>query len=240
MSEKWLYNRVLLKLSGEALKGDRAFGYEPEALAAIAERFRELTSAGIELAVVVGAGNLWRGKMGENMDRVTADHMGMLATAMNALALKEACNAAGISALVQASVPMEPFAPRYDRDKAMKALEMGQVVIFAGGTGNPFFTTDTAAVLRALETGCDAVLKATKVDGVYSADPFKYPDAERFSQLTFDEALERRLEVMDASAFSMCRDNRLPVVVFDFAAPGAMERVLAGDTTAGTIVSTGK
>ena len=206
------FHRVLLKLSGEALKGDRAFGYEPEALAAIAERFRELTSAGIELAVVVGAGNLWRGKMGENMDRVTADHMGMLATAMNALALKEACNAAGISALVQASVPMEPFAPRYDRDKAMKALEMGQVVIFAGGTGNPFFTTDTAAALRAAELQADAVFKGTTVDGIYSADPRKDASAHLIKDITYQEAIDKGLKVMDATAFQMCKDQKVPCI----------------------------
>ena len=239
MAKQWLYNRVLLKLSGEALKGGREFGYEPEALRSVAERLAALISDGLELAIVVGAGNLWRGRMGSaRMDRVTADHMGMLATAMNALALKEAFRAVGVNALVQCAVPLEPFVPRYDRDRTLTALGSGSPVIFAGGTGNPYFTTDTASALRALETDCDALLKATKVDGVYSADPFKHPEARRFSRLSFDEALERHLEVMDAAAFSLCRDNGLPIVVFNFSAPGALERILTGDTSAGTIVGT--
>ncbi len=239
MSKFFRFNRVLLKLSGEALKGERSHGYDAEALRSVVEQVRTVTDEGVEVAIVVGAGNLWRGVMGgpDGMDSVSADYMGMLATAMNAIALKEAFSAAGIPALVQSAIGMEPLAPRYDRDRTLKALESGQVVIFAGGTGSPFFTTDTAAVLRALETNCDAVLKATKVDGVYSADPFKDPAARRFEQLGFDEAIERRLKVMDTAAFSLCRDHDLPIVVFRFSDDGALRRVVEGDSGAGTVVS---
>ena len=237
MAEAFKYKRVLLKLSGEALKGGREFGYEPESLAAIASRLGELVRQGLELAIVVGAGNLWRGRMGSGMDRVTADHMGMLATTMNALALSEAFRSEGLNALVQCAYDLRPFAPMFDRERALAALEAGQVVIFAGGTGNPYFTTDTAATLRALETGCDAVLKATKVNGVYSADPMKHPEAKRFERLTFDQALEMHLEVMDAAAFSLCRENALPVLVFNFAEAGSLEKTVRGDFSAGTLVS---
>ena len=232
------FNRVLLKLSGEALKGDLAQGYQPEAIIDIVERIVKVLNNGVEVAVVVGAGNLWRGLAGSNggMNRVRADHMGMLATMMNALALKEYFAQAGIDALVQGAVEISGMIRKFDPDTAIGALSSGRPVIFAGGTGNPFFTTDTAAVLRALETDCDAVLKATKVDGIYTDDPFKNPDAERFDEISFDEALERQLKVMDAAAFSLCRDNRLPIIVFDFAQPDSLERVTSGDTSIGTIV----
>ena len=233
------FNRVLLKLSGEALKGAQSSGYDAAAIREIVGRVKPAVDAGVEIAIVVGAGNLWRGAVGEQrgMNRVSADYMGMLATTMNAIALKEYFSEAGMIARVQSAVGMEPMAERFNRDTAIRALESGQVVIFAGGSGSPFFTTDTAAVLRALETDCDAVLKATKVDGVYSADPFKDPTARRFDELSFDEALDLRLKVMDAAAFSLCRDNDLPIVVFNFSEPESMERVLAGDTSAGTIIS---
>ena len=171
------------------------------------------------------------------MDRVNADYMGMLATVMNALCLRDFFRAAGIQAVVQCSIGMEPIAPRFNRDEAIRALEAGKIVIFAGGTGSPFFTTDTTSALRALETDCDAVLKATKVDGVYTADPFKDPAATRDAELSFDEALARQLKVMDSTAFSMCRDNDLPIIVFNFSDPDSLERILSGDTEAGTIVS---
>ena len=170
------------------------------------------------------------------MDRVNADYMGMLATVMNALCLKDYCNAAGIPAEVQCSVGMEPIAPRYNRERAIAALESGKVVIFAGGTGSPFFTTDTTSALRALETNCDAMLKATKVDGVYSADPQKDPNATRYSELSYDEALAKHLAVLDSTAFTMCRDNQMPIIVFDFNNPESFLRVLDGDTAAGTII----
>ena len=239
MTTSLRFNRVLLKLSGEALKGHRDFGYDADAIRAVVAKIRTVLERGAEVAIVVGAGNIWRGKMGgkDGMDRVNADKMGMLATVMNAMALREFFAEAGIPALIQCAIPMGQFVTCYDREQAIKALEAGQVVIFAGGTGNPFFTTDTAATLRALETDCDAVLKATKVDGVYSADPMKDPNAVRYSELSFDEALEKHLAVMDAAAFSLCRENMLPVIVFDFSSPDTLERVISGDTDAGTVVS---
>ncbi len=239
MDQTYRFKRVLLKLSGEALKGGECHGYSHEAVSLVVERVRGILEQGIEVAIVVGAGNLWRGVMGKagGMDRVNADYMGMLATVMNALCLKDYFNAAGIQAIVQSSVEIGSIAPRFQRDAAIRALESGSVVIFAGGTGSPFFTTDTTSALRALETDCDAVLKATKVDGVYSADPKKDPTATRFSELSFDEALSRHLAVLDSTAFTMCRDNGLPIIVFDFNDPTSFDRVLRGDTAAGTIVS---
>lgn len=239
MTREYRFNRILLKLSGEALKGAQQHGYDADAVREAVARIKEIVDHGVEVALVVGAGNIWRGVMGKSggMDRVNADYMGMLATVMNALCLRDFFIAAGVPAIVQCSIGMEPIAPRFNRDRAIKALEAGQVVIFAGGTGSPFFTTDTTAALRALETDCDAVLKATKVDGVYTADPFKDPTAERFEEISFDEALARQLKVMDSTAFSMCRDNDLPIVVFNFSDPESLRRVIAGDTSAGTIVS---
>ncbi len=236
---RFRYNRVLLKLSGEALKGDQEHGYQSEAISAIVKRIGAVHDQGVEIALVVGAGNLWRGLAGSSggMDRVRADHMGMLATMMNAIALQEHFRMAGVSALIQSAFGVEGVLPRYDCGTARKALASGQLVIFAGGTGNPYFTTDTAAALRAIETECDAVLKATKVDGVYSDDPHKNPAAVKFDELSFDRALELDLKIMDAAAFSLCRDNGLPIVVFNFAEPGALEGVLCGDTSRGTIVS---
>ena len=233
------YNRVLLKLSGEALKGDQEHGYQSGAINVIVERIRKMLDQGVEIALVVGAGNLWRGLAGSSggMDRVRADHMGMLATMMNAIALQEHFRMAGVSAIIQSAFGVDGMLPRYSAETARKALAAGQLVIFAGGTGNPYFTTDTASALRAIETECDAVLKATKVDGIYSADPKKDPTAERFDTLTFDQALELNLKVMDAAAFSLCRDNKLPIIVFDFAEEGALEGVLKGDSSYGTIVS---
>ncbi len=238
MTRDFQYNRILLKISGEALKGGESHGYDAEAVRAVVELVKNILDRGVEMALVVGAGNIWRGVMGRSggMDRVNADYMGMLATVMNALCLRDFFRAAGVPALVQCSIGMEPVAPRFDRDAAVRAMESGQLVIFAGGTGSPFFTTDTTAVLRALETDCDAVLKATKVNGIYTADPFKDPSAERFRNLSFDEALERRLKVMDSTAFSMCRDHDLPIIVFNFSEKGSFEAVLTGDTDYCTIV----
>ncbi|MCQ2378662.1 MAG: UMP kinase [Victivallaceae bacterium] len=233
------FSRILLKLSGEALKGSLDHGYQAEAIRGIVAKVRQAMNEGIEVAIVVGAGNLWRGVAGANegMERVNADQMGMLATLMNALALKEYFRAAGQEVLLQSSFGIDGVVERFNRDRAVKALEAGVLVIFAGGTGKPYFTTDTAAVISALETDCDAVLKATKVDGVYSADPMRDPNAVRYPALSFDEALDKKLRVMDAAAFSLCRDNDLPIVVFDFASEDALMRVLAGDPEAGTIVS---
>ena len=231
------FRRVLLKLSGEALKGDRAFGYEFESVRDIAERIKSAVDSGCEIAIVVGAGNIWRGAKGAaDIDRVDADYMGMLATVMNAICLANVLNACGISAIVQSAVPMPPIAQGYNRREAIAALEAGKVVLFAAGTGSPFFTTDTTSALRALEMDCDALLKATKVDGVYSADPFKNPDARRFSSVSYDDAMNMKLGVMDQTAFSLCRDNSMPIMVFDFSDPDSLENVINGDLSAGTIV----
>ena len=239
MNQKFRFNRVLLKISGEALKGAQDHGYDAEAVRKVVRQVKKIMDQGVEVALVVGAGNIWRGVMGRSggMDRVNADYMGMLATVMNALCLRDFFTAAGIPAVVQCAIRMEPIASGINRDAAVKALESGQLVIFAGGTGSPLFPPHTTAVLRALETDCDAVLKATKVDGVYTADPVKDPSAQRFAELSFDEALARQLKVMDSTAFSMCRDNDLPIIVFNFGEEGSFERILAGDTSAGTIVS---
>jgi uridylate kinase len=241
MSSQYIYNRVLLKISGETLKGNLEFGYEAEAIKLLVKRIGSLLDSGVEIALVVGAGNVWRGVMGaeQGMDRVTADYMGMLGTVMNALCLRDAFDAAGYAAEVQTSIPMEPVAKRYDRRNAVHALEEGRILIFAGGTGSPFFTTDTTATLRALEIGAEVVMKATKVNGVYTDDPMTNPDAERYETLSFDVALAAQLAVMDSTAFSMCRDNDLPILVFNFFEPESLERALSGDYSAATLVSSG-
>ena len=238
MSGNFVYNRVLLKLSGETLKGKFDHGYDADAVRSVVARIKPLVDQGLEIAIVVGAGNIWRGVMGANtgMDPVTCDYMGMLGTMMNGLCLKEFCCNGGIDAEVYGSTPFSTAIKQFDRAQAMRDLAAGKVVIFAGGTGSPFFTTDTTAALRALETQCDAVLKATKVDGIYTADPFKDPNAVRFKVLTFEEALSRQLKVMDAAAFSLCREHDLPIVVFNFFETGSLERVVMGDTAAGTVV----
>lgn len=239
MSSQYIYNRILLKISGEALKGDLTHGYDAEAVGQIVRRVGAVIDGGVEVALVVGAGNVWRGMVGTagGMDRVTADQMGMLATAMNALCLREAFNAAGIGVEAQSAIPMGTVLAPYDRQQAMSALAAGKVVIFGGGTGSPFFTTDTTAALRALEIGAEAVLKATKVDGIYTEDPVKNPAARRYEKLSFEEALTRRLKIMDATAFSLCRDHSLPIIVFNFSHPDALTKVLAGDTSIATVVS---
>ncbi len=233
------YSRVLLKISGETLKGKQEHGYDAEAVKGVVATIKRALDNNVQIALVVGAGNIWRGVMGAagGMDPVTADYMGMLGTVMNALCLSDFFRAAGIDSEVHCSVGMEPVAKKFDRKAAIQALENGKVVIFAGGTGCPFFTTDTTAALRALEMNCQAVLKATKVDGIYTADPFKVKDATRFATLSYDEALTRRLAVMDAAAFSMCRDRNLPIIVFNFFDPTSLDRVLAGDFSAGTLVA---
>lgn len=239
MSKMLAYKRVLLKISGESLKGSKEHGYCPDAVASVVSRIKEALGMGAEIALVVGAGNIWRGLSGSKrgMDRVTADHMGMLATVMNALCLQDAFRAADVRCSVHSAVAMEPFARQFDRDAAMKSLSEGELIIFAGGTGSPYFTTDTTAALRALETGCDAVLKATKVNGVYTADPMKDPTAKRYERLSFSEAISKRLGVMDAAAFSLCSENGLHIIVFDFSEPGALVKVLKGDHSVGTVVS---
>ncbi len=229
--------RILLKLSGEALMGPDAFGYHADTLAGFVRQIDEVVALGVEVAIVVGGGNLFRGATGalSGMDRATADAMGMLATVMNALALKDALMAAGIPAQVQTAVSISHVGEPFERDAAVRLLQAGRVVIFGGGTGNPFFTTDTAAALRAAEIGADLLLKATKVDGVYTADPKKDPKATRYTKLSFDEAMTRNLGIMDATAFALCRDQKLPIKVFSIFKPGALKNVVQGSDE-GTLV----
>jgi len=231
------YRRVLLKLSGEALMGDDAFGINRGTLERMVAEIGEVVRLGIEMAIVIGGGNIFRGiALGAaGMDRATADYMGMMATVMNSMALQDAMRRAGIEARVQSALNIEQVVEPYIRPKAMRYLEEGKVVIFAAGTGNPFFTTDTAAALRGSEMGVQIVLKATKVDGIYSADPKKDPKATRFASISFDEALSRKLQVMDATAFALCRDQKLPIKVFDMTKPGALRRVAMGEDE-GTLV----
>ncbi len=239
MGTNYIYKRILIKLSGEALKGDQPHGYSAAAVHQAVEKINRVIDSGVEVALVVGAGNIWRGTVGtaDGMDRVTADYMGMLGTVMNSLFLKDAFDAAGVGAEVQTSIQMGPIAQCFNRGRAIKALESGKVVIFAGGTGSPFFTTDTTAVLRALETDCEAVFKATKVSGIYSADPIHDPGAVRFETISFADALSRELAVMDATAFSMCRSHKLPIWVFNFFEPDGLEQALCGNNSAATKVS---
>ncbi|UCG97288.1 MAG: UMP kinase [Burkholderiales bacterium] len=231
------YRRVLLKLSGEALMGEDAFGINRDTLERMVAEIGEVVGLGVEMAIVIGGGNIFRGiALGAaGMDRATADYMGMMATVMNAMALQDAMRRAGIEARVQSALNIEQVVEPYIRPKAMRYLEEGKVVIFAAGTGNPFFTTDTAAALRGSEMGVEIVLKATKVDGIYSADPKKNPKATRFASISFDDALARRLQVMDATAFALCRDQKLPIKVFDMTKPGALRRVAMGEDE-GTLV----
>jgi uridylate kinase len=229
------YHRVLLKLSGETLAGNGGTGILVPSLQTVAEEIAATRADGAQLAVVIGAGNLWRGA-GKEIDRVTADYMGMLATVMNSLALREVLKSRGIPAVVMSAFEVSKLAELYVRDRAVEYLEAGQVVILAGGTGNPYFTTDTTAALRAAEIGAEVVLKATQVDGVYSDDPKKNPKAVRYDQISFDDAIAQRLRIMDMSAFTLCRDNGIAVVVFDFYRKGNLARVLAGEAV-GTRVS---
>ncbi|CAH2774629.1 MAG: Uridylate kinase (EC [Candidatus Burkholderia crenata] len=231
------YKRILLKLSGEALMGDDAFGINRATIERMVADVAEVVRMGTQLAVVIGGGNIFRGVAGgaAGMDRATADYMGMLATMMNALALQDAMRHAGIEARVQSALRMDQVVEPYIRPRAIRQLEEGKVVIFAAGTGNPFFTTDTAAALRGSEIGAEVVLKATKVDGVYSADPKKDPSATRYSTISFDEAIGKNLQVMDATAFALCRDQKLPIRVFAINKPGALKRIVQGDDE-GTLV----
>lgn len=236
-SEKPACKRILLKLSGEALMGDDHFGINRSTIVRMVDEIAEVTALGVELAVVIGGGNIFRGVAGGSvgMDRATADYMGMLATVMNALALADTMNKAGLVARVMSAISIEQVVEPYVRPKALQYLEEGKVVIFAAGTGNPFFTTDTAAALRAAEIGAEIVLKATKVDGVYTADPKKDPTATQYARITFSEAMTRNLGIMDATAFALCRDQRLPIRVFSIVKHGALKRVILGEDE-GTLV----
>jgi uridylate kinase len=231
------YKRILLKLSGEALMGDDAYGINRETLWRIVNEVKTVAALGVEIGVVIGGGNIFRGMAGAStgMDRATADYMGMLATVMNAMALADAMRQANIQARVQSALNIEQVVEPYIRGKAIRYLEESKVVVFGGGTGNPFFTTDTAAALRGSEIGADIVLKATKVDGVYTADPKKDPTATRFTRISFDEAIGRNLAVMDATAFALCRDQKLPINVFSIFKTGALKRVVMGEDE-GTLV----
>lgn len=231
------YKRLLVKLSGEALMGSQPYGVDMVVVDRLARDVSEAVAAGAELAIVVGGGNIFRGLSGaaKGMDRATADYMGMLATVMNALAFQNALSHAGTAARVLSAIPMQTVCESYVRPKALHHMERGRVVIFAAGTGNPFFTTDTAATLRAMEMGCEAVAKATQVDGVYSADPKKDPTAVRYERLTYSEVLSRNLQVMDGAAIALARDNRLPVIVFSITEPGNLLKVLQGAARATVI-----
>jgi len=231
------YKRILLKLSGEALMGNDAYGINRETIDGIVAEIAVVAAMGLEIAIVIGGGNIFRGvaPAAAGMDRATADYMGMLATVMNALALQDAMRRGGLNGRVQSALNIEQVVEPYIRGKAMRYLEEGKIVVFAAGTGNPFFTTDTAAALRGTEMGCDIVLKATKVDGVYSADPRTNPQARRYARLSFDDAIRQNLKVMDATALTLCRDQKLPINVFSIFKAGALKRVVMGEDE-GTLV----
>ena len=231
------YKRILLKLSGEALMGEDAYGINRATIDRIVSEIAVVAAMGLEIAVVIGGGNIFRGvaPAAAGMDRATADYMGMLATIMNALALQDAMRRGGLNGRVQSALNVEQVVEPYIRGKAMRYLEEGKIVIFAAGTGNPFFTTDTAAALRGTEMGCDIVLKATKVDGVYSADPKTDPQARRYTRVSFDDAINQNLKVMDATALTLCRDQKLPINVFSIFKAGALRRVVMGEDE-GTLV----
>ena len=238
-AKKAKYRRILIKLSGEALGGESGIGICPEAIHDIAKQIQQVRLLGVELVIVVGGGNIFRGLQGSErgIERATGDYMGMLATVINALALQDALEKLGVATRVQSAISMAQVAEPFIRRRAMRHLEKGRVVLLAAGTGNPFFTTDTAAALRASELGCEALLKATKVDGVYSADPKKDPTATRYSSLTYAQVLEKGLRVMDMTAITLCNENKVPVVVFDAFEVGNLERVVRGEDLGTTIRS---
>ena len=232
------YKRILLKLSGEALTGSESFGIDPKVLDSMAMAIGQLVGIGVQVGLVVGGGNLFRGAALQKagLDRVTGDQMGMLATVMNALAMRDALERSNIATQAMSAIPMSGVVDHYDRRKAIRALMNGDVVIFSAGTGNPFFTTDSAACLRAIEMDADLVVKATKVDGVYSADPVKVPDAVKYEHLTYDEVLDKKLEVMDLTAICLCRDHNMPVRVFEMEKPGALLNIVRGGNE-GTLIA---
>ncbi len=234
------YRRIVLKLSGEALAGSQGYGIDPLVLDRVAAELRDVVTLGVQIAIVIGGGNIFRGIAASagGMERATADYMGMLATVINALALQDALEKVGLQTRVLSAIEMRAVAEPYIRRRAMRHLEKGRVVIFAAGTGNPFFTTDTAGALRAVEIGADAIMKATKVDGIYSADPKLDANAERLERITYIEMLNRGLQVMDAAAISLCMDNKLPIIVFDLTRSGNIKRIVLGEAV-GSIVSSG-
>ena len=233
--EKCTYKRVMLKISGEALSGANGFGFDFDTVSRIAKEVKEIVDMGIEVGLVVGGGNIWRGRSGEGMDRTTADHMGMLATCINALALQDALEGIGVKTRVQTAIEMKEIAEPFIRRRAVRHLEKGRVVIFGAGSGNPYFSTDTAAALRAAEIEADVILLAKNVDGVYDKDPNKFADAKKYDTLTYMEVIEQGLQVMDTTATTLCMDNNIPILVFGIEADGNIKRAMLGENI-GTIV----
>jgi uridylate kinase len=232
------YKRVLLKISGEALMGTQGFGIHPEVLDVVAAEIAEIANLGVEIAVVVGAGNIFRGVSARGMDRATGDYVGMLATVMNAVSLQQAIEKRGVTTRVQSAIPMSQLAEPYIRRRAIRHLEKGRIVIFGAGTGNPYFTTDTAAALRSMEIGSDVLLMAKNgTDGVYDKDPRKHADAKRYQTVTFQDALQQQLNVMDGTAFTLCRDNEMSIIVFDMGTRGNIRRVVCGEPVGTTVVN---
>ncbi|WP_372712981.1 UMP kinase [Ilyobacter sp.] len=235
---KPVYERVLLKLSGEALMGDQEFGISSEVIGSYARQIKEVVDLGVEVAIVIGGGNIFRGLSGaeQGVDRVTGDHMGMLATVINSLALQNSIEKIGVQTRVQTAIEMPKIAEPFIKRKAQRHMEKGRVVIFGAGTGNPYFTTDTAAALRAIEINADVVIKATKVDGIYDKDPVKHSDAKKYETVTYTEVLNKDLRVMDATAISLCRENNLPIIVFNSLLEGNIRRVITGEEIGTTVV----
>jgi uridylate kinase len=231
------YKRVLLKLSGESLMGDECYGLDPKRLREYAYQIKDIVETGIRLGIVIGGGNIFRGLAGaaDGFDRVKGDQMGMLATVINSLALQSELEKHGVTARVYTAIRMEPIGEMYSKQKAVEAVKQSEVAIIAAGTGNPFFTTDTASALRAVEMGCDVLLKGTRVDGIYDSDPEKNPDAKKFTKLTYDEVYERGLKIMDLTATTLCKENNMPIVVFDMDTPGNLRKVVTGQNI-GTLV----
>ena len=240
MSDQPKFHRILLKLSGEALMGEADYGIDPKVIGRLADEIIEAQRAGIQVGVVIGGGNIFRGAglAAAGMDRVTGDHMGMLATVMNALAMQDAIEKRGGFARVMSAIQIHDVAEDFIRRRAIRHIEKGRIVLFAAGIGNPFFTTDSAAALRAVEIGADLLLKATKVDGVYTADPAKHADAKLYDHLTYDEVIERKLAVMDTAAIALCRDDRMPMRIYDMTVPGNLMRIMHGEPV-GTLVDAG-
>lgn len=237
--ESPFYKKILLKLSGEALMGDQEFGISSDVIASYAKQIKEIVDLGVEVSIVIGGGNIFRGLSGaaQGVDRVTADHMGMLATVINSLALQNSIEKLGVPTRVQTAIEMPKVAEPFIKRRAQRHLEKGRVVIFGAGTGNPYFTTDTAAALRAIEMETDVVIKATKVDGIYDKDPVKYPDAKKYETVTYNEVLAKDLKVMDATAISLCRENKLPIIVFNSLDEGNLKKVIMGEHIGTTVVA---
>ena len=237
--ESPFYKKILLKLSGEALMGDQEFGISSDVIASYAKQIKEIVDLGVEISIVIGGGNIFRGLSGaaQGVDRVTGDHMGMLATVINSLALQNSIEKLGVPTRVQTAIEMPKVAEPFIKRRAQRHLEKGRVVIFGAGTGNPYFTTDTAAALRAIEMETDVVIKATKVDGIYDKDPVKYPDAKKYETVTYNEVLAKDLKVMDATAISLCRENKLPIIVFNSLDEGNLKKVIMGEHIGTTVVA---